>query len=384
MKRHLDLQLNNHFKKYRQALVLLGARQVGKTTILTKIFPDAIYFSLDNESILSTLETYDINTYKQILGKNKVIILDELHLLSNPGRAAKIIYDQIPGVKLIITGSSSFHIKNKSGESMAGRKIDYNLYPLTFSELLVQTDVIESLDSKIFDNIINNSQSKQYPFNKNDILNNVLKYGLYPETIQLSQDKKYLYNLAETAIFHDIIELNLIDNKAKAKELLKLLAYQIGNLINYSEIASKLRIDQRTVKRYIEIFEQSYVLYRLYPYSTKKRSEIGKTPKIYFYDLGLRNALIDNFDDLNIRIDAGAMFENFIITEVLKYNQYFNKGFRLNYWRLTTGSEVDLVISNNQELYGCEIKLSKGKVSSAFVRRYKNAKIRLISGSSFY
>ena len=339
---------------------------------------------LDNEAILSIFETYDISTYRQVLGINKVIVLDELHLLSNPGRAVKIIYDQMPEVKLIITGSSLFHIKNKSGESMAGRKIDYNLYPLTFSELLVQTGVTQDLDYKILENIITNSLPQPYLFDKNKILNNVLLYGLYPEIIQLAQDKKYLYNLAETAIFHDIIELNLIDNKAKAKELLKLLAYQIGNLINYSEIASTLGIDQRTVRRYIEIFEQSYIIFRLYPYSKKKRSEIGKTPKIYFYDLGLRNAIIDNFDDLAIRTDAGAMFENFIITEVLKCNQYLNNGYKLNYWRLTTGSEVDLVISNNQELYGCEIKMKKGNVSTVFSRRYKNAKNKLISSDNYF
>lgn len=383
--RHIDDQLKNHFKKYKQALILLGARQVGKTTILKKTFPNALYLLIDNEGTRRVLETYDINNYKQIFGTSKEIIIDELHLLTDPGRAVKIIYDQIDDVKIIVTGSSALHIKNKSSESMAGRKIEYFLYPLTFSEYLVQKEIESELNFTIFDNIINHVKRPTAKlFDSKEILNDVLIYGLYPELVNLPRDKEYLFELADSSIFKDIIELDLIDNRSKAKELLKLLAYQIGNLISYTEIGSRLGMDQRTVQRYIDIFEQSYILYRLYPYSTNKRNEIGRSPKIYFYDLGIRNALTANFEEVHIRNDNGALLENFIITEIKKSIDYLHLDYKINYWRQTSGAEVDVIISNNSELFGCEIKMSDGKVSQAFTLKYPNAKTKIISSSNFY
>lgn len=383
--RHIDAQLKKHFDKYKQALVLLGARQVGKTTILKKTFPNALYLLVDNEGTRRILESYDINTYKQIFGINKEIIIDELHLLKDPGRAVKIIYDQIDNVRIIVTGSSALHIKNKSSESMAGRKIEYFLYPLTFSEYLVQAGIESKVNFNIFENIINPLNTpKSQLFDSKQILNDILIYGLYPQLVNLPRDKNYLYELADSSIFKDIIELDLIDNRSKAKELLKLLAYQIGNLISYTEIGSRLGMDQRTVQRYIDIFEQSYILYRLYPYSTNKRNEIGKTPKIYFYDLGIRNALINNFEEINVRNDNGAMFENFVITEVKKAVDYLNLDYKINYWRQTSGSEVDLILSNSSALFGSEVKLSGGKISSAFTEKYPEAKTTIISSNNFY
>lgn len=383
--RHLQSTLKQHFQTYRQALILLGARQVGKTTLLKNIFPEAHYLLLDNQTTKNTLESYDIQTYKQVLGPHKQIILDELHLLSNPGRAVKIIYDQLPQVQLIVTGSSSLHIKNKTSESMAGRKIDYHLYPLTFSEYLTQTNTQSQLNYNLLNNI--EQRLKKPPHRLVDtstLVDNVLLFGLYPEILQLPQDQKYLHNLADSVVFKDIIELNLIDNKTKAKQLLKLLAYQIGNLINYSELSNKLQLDQRTVKRYLNIFEDSFIIYRLYPYSNKKRGEIVKSPKIYFWDIGLRNALINNFADLSIRADSGAMFENFIISEVKKINTYQNNPYQLHYWRTKSGSEVDLVLSKPDILIGCEIKQKKGNLSSAFLNRYPQAQSHLITKNNFY
>lgn len=383
--RQLDTTLGKHFDIYKQALILVGPRQVGKTTILRKLFPDATYLLLDDSDIRDIFETYSIASYKQHIGDSKQLILDEIHLLSNPGRAVKLIYDLIDDIQIVVTGSSSLRIKNKTAESMAGRSITYRMYPLTFSEYLVQSGIEKDLNNSILDKILkSNYSSLPRLFNARHILEKVLVYGLYPGVLALTDGKKYLLNLADTAIFKDIIELNLIDNRAKGLELLKVLAYQIGNLINYSEISSKLGISDNTVRRYIEIFEQSYLIYRLYPYSKDKRSEIGKAPKIYFNDLGLRNALINNFDPIRIRSDAGAMFENFIISEVRKLIEYTESNYTLNYWRLKSGSEVDLVLSNSQELIGCEIKLTKGKISTAFTNRYPESKTRVITSENFY
>jgi len=389
MKRHLDFKISQHFEKYKQVLILLGSRQVGKTTIVKKIFPNGDYFLVDNEPIKKILETYDIETYKTLINENsKEIIIDEIHLLSNPGRAIKIIYDQLENIKIIITGSSSFHIKNKTGESLAGRKIDYNIYPLTFSEYLNQKGIEKDLNFNIFEKIIDdkkyNPKDQLYKFDIENILNGVLIYGQYPHLIKNPNDEKYLLNFVDSLIFKDILELNLIEDKKLAKDLLKLLAFQIGNLINYSELANSLKADQRTIKRYIEIFEQSFILFRLYPYSKKKRDEISKSAKIFFYDTGVRNALIGDFSSLESRTDKGALFENFIVSELIKQDSYSDQNCKFYYWRTKQGSEIDVVLEKGKELIGVEIKYKRRAINRAFKNRYPEAKIRLVTADNFY
>lgn len=389
MKRHLDFKISQHFKKYKQVLILLGSRQVGKTTLVKKIFPAGDYFLVDNEPIKKILSTYDIETYKTLINKDsREIVIDEIHLLDNPGRAVKIIYDQLENIKIIITGSSSFHIKNKTGESLAGRKIDYNIYPLTFSEYLNQKGIEGELNfnilEKISDDTKYNPKDQLYKFDINNILSGVLICGQYPYLIENPNDTKYLLNFVDSLIFKDILELNLIEDKKLAKDLLKLLAFQIGNLINYSELASSLKADQRTIKRYIEIFEQSFVLFRLYPYSKNKRDEITKSAKIFFYDTGVRNALIGDFSELESRTDKGALFENFIISELIKQNSYADKNFKFYFWRTKQGSEVDVVLERGNELIGVEIKYKQKAINKAFINRYPEAKIRMVTANNFY
>jgi predicted AAA+ superfamily ATPase len=389
MQRHLDDKIRHHFEKYKQVLILLGSRQVGKTTLVKKLFPESDYFLVDNEPIKKILETYDIETYKTLIDeKSKEIIIDEIHLLDNPGRAIKIIYDQLEEIRIIITGSSSFHIKNKTGESLAGRKIDYNIYPLTFSEFLQQKGIEEKLNYNIFEKIVDDKKyspkDQTYRFDLKGILNNVLIFGQYPHLIEHPNDEKYLMNFVDSLIFKDILELNLIEDKKLAKDLLRLLAYQIGNLINYSEIAISLKADQRTIKRYVEIFEQSFILFRLYPYSKNKRNEISKAAKIFFYDTGIRNALIGDFSDLESRMDKGALFENFIISELVKQDSYSDKNFKFYYWRTKQGSEIDVVLEKGSELIGVEVKYNRKAVNKAFRNRYPEAKVRLVTADNFY
>jgi uncharacterized protein len=385
IKRHIDSQLESHFNRHKgQILLLLGARQVGKTTILKRLFPDAQYLLLDNEPIRKNLETYDIHSYRQFM-RAKEVVLDEIHLLSDPGRAAKIIHDQMPDTRLIITGSSALHIKNHSAESLAGRKIDYHLFPLTFSEYLYQTGAEETLQSDFLSRISADTLgTRVHLFDQRATLARALTYGLSPYLVDHPDNREYLDELATSAIFKDIIELDLIENRRVAADLLKLLAYQIGNLINYSELAGKLGVDRRTVIRYLAIFEQSFILFQLPPFTGRRRDEIGKATKVYFYDVGLRNAIIGDFSDPYLRRDFGALFENFIISEVYKHNLYDGAQYRMAFWRTTQGAEIDLVLRKGEEIIGCEIKSGEGRVSSVFSKRYPSARTQVITSENFY
>lgn len=386
--RHLDKVLAAHFTKYKEILILLGARQVGKTTLIKRIFPDGQYLTVDTDPIKNALEHYDPAVYRQLLNqKSNLVIIDEIHKLSDPGRAAKIFFDQMPEKRLIITGSSAFNIKNKATESLAGRKIDYKLYPLTLGEYLVQQGLEENLSLRYMDMIVSGEKNKNIfkPYDHKTILSNILVYGLYPAMLSHPSDSLYLSNLIDSVIFKDLVELSLLENKSAALSLLKLLAYQIGSLLNYAELSSKLGISARTVKRYIELFEQSYIIFTVRPYSSRKRDEISKMPKIYFYDLGLRNALINNFEPIGVRGDAGQLFENFIVAELIKYNYYGNYGYDFNFWRTKSGSEIDLVLSKaGREVIAIEIKSQTRRFNQAFKSRYPNSRIEVISRDNYW
>lgn len=382
--RYLETQLLQHFSKYSQIIILLGARQVGKTTLLKRLFPQAKYLLCENESVKSILEAYDLQAYTTLIPKKGLLILDEIHLLRDPGRAAKIIYDQLPNLKLIITGSSSLNIKNKTAESLAGRQITYHLFPLTFEEYLFQKNIIPALTSHSFTQITNpKTTSLPLPYDVSTFLNQVLIFGLYPKLIDLPQDEKYLQNLVDSVIFKDILDLSLIENRQNALKLLKLLAYQIGQLVNLSDLANRCQMDIRTVNRYLHIFQQSFLIFLLPPFHRQPRDEIGKATKVYFYDTGLRNALINDFSPLDLRPDRGQLFENFIVTECFKHNTYLDNQYQLNYWRTRQGSEIDLVIFSGQQITGIEIKWQQGKASAAFTNRYPQAKTHVITSENF-
>lgn len=386
--RHLDQQIATHFDTFKEVLVLLGARQVGKTTILNKIFPTSQYLNAETGPVKNVLEQFDPAAYEQLFNQGKdCVIIDEVHKLSDPGRAIKIIYDHLPPHKLIITGSSAFNIKNKTAESMAGRKIDYHLYPLTLSEYLVQRGLEQHLTFGAFQKILDNSLPKAIfrPYGHEVILDSLLIYGLYPATLSHPENSKYLMNLVDSVVLKDLTDLSLLENKAAALSLLKLLAHQIGSLVNYNELSTRLGIDAKTVKRYIELFEQSFIIFTLKPYSTSSRDEIGKMPKVYFHDLGLRNALIENFQPVDSRGDAGALFENFIISEIYKYNSYGDFGYHLNYWRTKAGSEIDLVLTRSDNtLMAIEIKNTSRRINTAFKARYPQAQIRVVGRNNYW
>lgn len=366
--------------------MLLGARQVGKTTILRKLFPEAQYLTIDNQNTRRVLERYDISAYRQLLlPSTKKLIIDEIQLLSDPGRAGKIFFDQLPEIKLMLTGSSAFNIKNKATESLAGRRIDYEMFPLTLAEYGVQTGVIPELFYPILRNLDKEGfgAERVYPFDVKALTDFAMLYGLYPAIISHAEKEKYLQNLVDSVVFRDLLDLSVVENRRGALELLKLLAYQIGGLVNFSEIATKLQMDVKTVRRYIGLFEQSYIIFSITPYFRSRRKEIGKMTKIYFYDCGLRNALIGNFNPLDSRNDVGALFENLIFSEAVKANVYGGFDYAIYYWRTTGGSKVDLVLERGGELVGAEIKFSPRRTNVAFLNRYPLARLVVVTPGNF-
>ncbi len=271
---------------------------------------------------------------------------------------------------------------------MAGRFVEYRLFPLTFDEYLFQTAVTKDLRYHFGERIINlkKIENSIHIFDMKKTLEKILLFGLYPEIVNLSSDIPYLKTLAHTLALKDIQEMNLFEKRKEAEDLLRLLAYQIGNLVNYSDLSRRTGLTLDTVKRYLSIFEDSYIIYRLYPFSANSRDEIGKSPKIYFYDTGLRNALIGSFEKLSLRSDTGALFENFILNEILKYSFYSKKDLLMNYWRTRHGSEVDLVIQASGLNQGYEIKLTKNSSSglNAFTKRYPKFQGSIINNFNFY
>lgn len=371
---------NNILDSSKDVIVLFGSRQVGKTTLLKNYIKNAEYINLEVGQFIEILNSRDIESIRnrfltdKTLEK-KILILDAFQKLENPGLIAKIIHDEIPEIKLIITGSSALELSFKASESLAGRKRTYSLFPLTFSEYLIQKEVIlETAASPI--NFEKSSGSDEYK----GYLLETMRYGLYPELLNRESEKeRYLLEYTDSTLLRDIFYLELVRNTTQLKNLLKLLAYQIGQQVNISDISDRLGISRMTVSNYIDILKKSFVIFTLSPFTKKRRDEIGKTEKIYFYDLGVRNAIINDFSPVEFRHDYGSIFENYVITEMIKLNEYYQQRYNFYYWRTKQGAEVDVILEKDGKLKALEIKVRGGTVSRAFKETYPNAETFSIS-----
>ncbi len=366
--------------------ILLGPRQIGKTTLLKSSFPGAVYINLEKSNYCEVFNSKDIDSIQSLVGSLKgneqsTWILDEVQRLVDPGLVAKVIFDEIPEVNLIISGSSALEIVNKASESLAGRKKTIHLYPLSFGEYLIQKyDVKVTSGGAKFNFSL--TESKEY----SDDIKRIMQYGLYPEVTNIesnSEKENYLLELVDSIILKDIYYLNLVKNTKNLLSVLKLLAYQVGQLVNYSEIADRVGISRHTVLDYLELLKKSFIIYTLPPYTKKRRDEIGKTEKVYFYDLGIRNALINDFSPVEFRKDYGNLFENFVITEILKLNEYSKLRYSLNYWRTKWGSEVDLVLTKDEQHKAIEIKVRGGKITPVFKDTYPETEELVVTMNNF-
>lgn len=346
--------------------VLYGARQVGKTTLANKILTDnknGMYLNCDDPVVLLRLQGQSLIGLKSIISDSKLVVIDEAQRIENIGLTAKLIHDSLPDVKLLLTGSSSLDLSNKIKEPLTGRSREFLLYPLGIKE--VATNLIEG----------------------DGYMERLLIYGGYPGLWTLREDEaaKIARDIANRYLYKDAFALGTIYNQTVIDSLLRLLAHQIGSEVSYNELANSLEISKNTVMRYIDLLEKAFIVFRLPQFRKNSRVQIGRLRKIYFYDLGMRNALVDDFKPLEVRGDVGALWENFIMVERLKKNQFEQKYVRSYYWRSRDKQEVDLVEESGGDFEAFECKWSKKpKVSAGFSAAYPDISVTGITKDNYW
>lgn len=343
-------------------IIIYGARQVGKTTLIKKIQEkynqDSIYFNCDEPDIREALTDKTSTELKFFLGNKKLILLDEAQRVKNIGLTLKLIIDNFPKIQIIATGSSSFELSNKVVEPLTGRKYEFYLYPFSLEELQQLYSDLE-LDR---------------------ILEKRIIFGMYPEIVN-TNSKENLKSITRSYLYKDVVQYQNIRNPEILEKLLQALALQISNEVSYNELADIIGVNKNTVANYVQILEKAFIIFRLKPYSKNLRNELKKLRKIYFYDTGIRNALINNLNPLNLRQDVGSLWENFIISERLKYNNNNNKDKQIYFWRILQQQEIDYLEECNGKLSGFEFKWQKNKFkkNQIFLTAYKNSSIELIN-----
>jgi len=354
----------------KKGIVIYGARQVGKTTLVNEITQKLNLKTLtvngDQSRFLDILSSRDLNKIKSLVEGYKLLFIDEAQRIPEIGLALKIILDNLPFVKVIVTGSSSLDLASKVSEPLTGRIWTYHLYPISFLELSKSQNRAE-LDVSLEERLV---------------------YGSYPEIFSIGGDfpkREYLQNLSDAYLYKDLIEFGDLKNSSKIRDLLKLLAFQIGSQVSLSEISSALGISRDTIARYIDLLEKSFVVFRLKGLSRNLRKEIVKMDKIYFFDLGIRNILIDNLKPLKDRNDSGQLWENFLITERMKFLASKQDYASIYFWRTYTGAELDYVEEKEGKLTGFEFKFGVKikKVPKGWTKGYPESGYQCINRENY-
>ncbi len=352
----------------KKAIILFGARQTGKTTLLKQIFKerrDVAWFNGDNIQEQLIFEKITVERLKKIIGKNNYIVIDEAQRIRDIGIKMKIITDQMDGVQLIASGSSSFDLANKINEPLTGRKWTYHLYPLSFAEMVAHHGLHQEL--------------KQ--------LEERMIFGYYPDVVTSEYDKEtILQSLASDYLYKDILIWNKIKSSEKISRLLQALAFQLGNQVSYHELARITGLDNETVAGYIDLLEKAFIVFRLPSFSRNLRSELKKSKKIYFYDNGIRNAILFNFKSLSMRNDKGALWENFLISERIKHTSYHRIYSNKYFWRTSKQQEIDYIEEREGKLHAYEFKWntkSKAKIPRSFTNTYPDAETHIITPDNF-
>lgn len=333
IKRYLEEKILENLKN-RKILIIYGARQVGKTTLVKnflKKFPNDVYLNGDFLDDTEKLAEPTRNMVKQFENKS-LLIIDEAQKIENIGLKLKTIFDTLPNLQIIATGSSAFELSNVVNEPLTGRYFSFNMYPISASE---------AKTAGLFD------------------INNFLVYGSYPEVVTTGDNQtkqKIIQNIASNYLFKDVLNIEYIKNSRSLGLLLKALALQIGSEVSLNELSNTLDLDSKTVMSYLDILEKLCIIFPLKPFFSNKRKSISKLKKYYFYDLGVRNSVIDNFTPIEKRKDTGALWENFCIVERMKRNDTLNRFVNYYFWRSYKGEEIDLIEIENEKIFGFEFK----------------------------
>lgn len=363
--RFLEKSINDQLFK-NKVILLLGARQTGKTTLLKQVAKqndDVLWLNGDEYDIQQRFHKPTSTQLKSLIGHHKMVIIDEAQRIENIGLSLKIIHDTYPEIQLIATGSSSFELKNKINEPLTGRKLEYQLFPISYAELVNHhSELIESRH-----------------------LNIRLVYGSYPEIINNEgNEHEILKSLADSYLFRDILMLDAVKKPEKLVKLLQALAFQIGSEVSYHEIGNLIGLDSKTIETYINLLEKSFVIFKLNSFNRNLRTELKMGKKIYFYDNGIRNALISNFQMVESRQDTGALFENYLMAERMKFNHYSKNYANIFFWRTKEQQEIDLIEEKNGQIDAYEFKWSERKISKftkSFTNTYPHARTKWITPS---
>lgn len=367
--RSIENTINNNIGKGK-AIIILGARQVGKSTLLdsikTKSSKDTLLLDCNNIDIKKVLTDSSTSQLKRIIGNNEIIIIDEAQRIKNIGLTLKLITDQIKSVQLIVSGSSSFDLSNEINEPLTVRKFEYKLFPFSLKELVDHHGFVE--------------ENRNLEFR--------MVFGMYPDVVNNpGNEAEILENLSSSYLFRDIFTFQDMRKPEFLEKLLEALAFQVGSEVSFNELAQLLGSNSHTVEKYIQLLERAFIIFRLKSFNRNARNEIKKGRKIYFYDNGIRNAIIGNYSQLKMRTDIGALWENFVISERMKYLHYNKLYSKRYFWRTTQQQEIDYVEEQNGQLSAFEIKWNsqkKVKFPKTFSNNYPDAKLITINPDNIW
>jgi len=364
--------LKNTIEKYlfkNKVIIIYGARQTGKTTLLEQMlepYRESTLFLNGDDADVRVLLT-DLNATKlvPIIGNSKIVVIDEAQRIPETGLALKIIHDNFKNVQLIATGSSSFELANNISEPLTGRKFEFVLYPFSFGELVEHHGFLT----------------------EKRLLEHRLIYGYYPDiATNVGQETRLLKSLASSYLYKDLLVLDTIKKPVLLEKILSALALQIGNEVSYNELAQLLNSDKETIEKYIDLLEKTCIIFRLGALSRNVRNEITKGRKIYFYDNGIRNAVLGNFSALSSRTDKGVLWENFLVSERFKFLGNNELEVKSWFWRTTQQQEIDYVEEQQDKFFAFEFKWNprkKVRLSKTFSNAYPNFEFKVITPENF-
>ncbi|MCM1170226.1 MAG: ATP-binding protein [Bacteroides sp.] len=345
-----------------KAIVLIGARQVGKSTLFKRILasqemqaPHTRILSLDcdDPQVRAVLEKANLEELRQLVADNRIVMIDEAQRVAGIGLTLKMITDHFPDVQLLVTGSSSFLLQDKLNEPLTGRKFEYHLYPISTQELYRDGGLVrvkQTLESRLI-------------------------YGSYPDVINNTEDRRtILMNLSGSYLYQDLLSMEGVRKPVLLEKILVALALQVGSEVSYNELAQTVGTDSKTIEKYVDLLEKCYVVFRLSALNRNIRTELKKGKKIYFYDNGIRNALIQNLNPIALRQDTGALWENFFISERIRYNHYNGRYVNACFWRTTQQQEIDYIEETDGAMTAFEMKWNPKKahatLPASFLKAY--------------